>query len=142
LECSHYLKDFSDPHVPLRLPRSKKLLQHINGELLICDPFPLWPQSDAVLSVFSDVAIQTLIPDRLHVASPYSEMAIDTLYYPTKASFPMARFFYKKEDGTLVAFQVTRQDKPPKLITQFVVDKFLVKSSFRRIISPPNLNLC
>jgi hypothetical protein len=83
---------------------------------MVCDPFPLWPQSDAVLSVFSDVAIQTLIPDRLHIASLYSEVAIDTLC-PTKVSFPLAEFFYKKEDGTLVAFQVTRQDKPPKLIT-------------------------
>jgi hypothetical protein len=61
---------------------------------------------------------------------PYSEMAINTLYYPTKVNFPMAEFFYKKEDGTLVAFQVTRQNKPPKLITQFVVDKFLGEVKF------------
>ena len=39
LECSHYMKDFHAPHVPLRLPKSKKLLSHINktfGTLAFC----------------------------------------------------------------------------------------------------------
>ena len=39
LDCSHYMKDFNAPHVPLRLPRSKKLLSHINktfGTLAFC----------------------------------------------------------------------------------------------------------
>mmetsp|Transcript_24926 Transcript_24926/g.22646 ORF Transcript_24926/g.22646 Transcript_24926/m.22646 type:complete len:137 (+) Transcript_24926:1-411(+) len=39
LECSHYMKNFSAPHVPLRLPKSKKLLAHINktfGTLAFC----------------------------------------------------------------------------------------------------------
>lgn len=39
MECSHYMKDFNAPHVPLRLPRSKKLLAHINktfGTLAFC----------------------------------------------------------------------------------------------------------
>ena len=39
LECSHYMKNFHAPHVPLRLPRSKKLLAHINktfGTLAFC----------------------------------------------------------------------------------------------------------
>jgi methionyl aminopeptidase len=39
LECSHYMKNFDAPHVPLRLPRSKKLLAHINktfGTLAFC----------------------------------------------------------------------------------------------------------
>ncbi|CAM9716900.1 unnamed protein product [Discosporangium mesarthrocarpum] len=30
LECSHYMKDFDAPHVPLRLPRARQLLSHIN----------------------------------------------------------------------------------------------------------------
>jgi methionyl aminopeptidase len=39
LECSHYMKNFDAPHVPLRLPRAKKLLGHINktfGTLAFC----------------------------------------------------------------------------------------------------------
>lgn len=39
MECSHYMKNFQAPHVPLRLPRSKKLLAHINktfGTLAFC----------------------------------------------------------------------------------------------------------
>lgn len=39
LECSHYMKNFDAPRVPLRLPRSKKLLNHINktfGTLAFC----------------------------------------------------------------------------------------------------------
>eukprot|EP00594_Rhizosolenia_setigera_P016945 CAMPEP_0178954368 /NCGR_PEP_ID=MMETSP0789-20121207/8945_1 /TAXON_ID=3005 /ORGANISM="Rhizosolenia setigera, Strain CCMP 1694" /LENGTH=481 /DNA_ID=CAMNT_0020635749 /DNA_START=46 /DNA_END=1491 /DNA_ORIENTATION=- len=39
MECSHYMKNFHAPHVPLRLPRSKKLLSHINktfGTLAFC----------------------------------------------------------------------------------------------------------
>lgn len=39
MECSHYMKNFDAPHVPLRLPRSKKLLSHINktfGTLAFC----------------------------------------------------------------------------------------------------------
>jgi len=39
LECSHYMKNFDAPHVPLRMPRSKKLLGHINktfGTLAFC----------------------------------------------------------------------------------------------------------
>ena len=39
LECSHYMKDFHAPHVPLRLPRAKKLLGHITktfGTLAFC----------------------------------------------------------------------------------------------------------
>lgn len=39
LACSHYMKNFHAPHVPLRLPRSKKLLSHINktfGTLAFC----------------------------------------------------------------------------------------------------------
>lgn len=39
LECSHYMKNFHAPHVPLRLPRAKKLLGHINktfGTLAFC----------------------------------------------------------------------------------------------------------
>jgi methionyl aminopeptidase len=38
-ECSHYMKDFNAPHVPLRLPKSKQLLSHINktfGTLAFC----------------------------------------------------------------------------------------------------------
>ncbi|CAM9341998.1 unnamed protein product [Choristocarpus tenellus] len=30
MECSHYMKEFNAPHVPLRLPKAKKLLNHIN----------------------------------------------------------------------------------------------------------------
>lgn len=39
LECSHYMKNFNAPHVPLRLPSAKKLLAHINktfGTLAFC----------------------------------------------------------------------------------------------------------
>lgn len=39
LECSHYMKDFNAPHVPLRMPRAKKLLSHISntfGTLAFC----------------------------------------------------------------------------------------------------------
>lgn len=39
MECSHYAKTFDAPHVPLRLPRAKKLLAHINntfGTLPFC----------------------------------------------------------------------------------------------------------
>ncbi|KAJ8606927.1 hypothetical protein CTAYLR_008624 [Chrysophaeum taylorii] len=39
LECSHYMKVFQAPHVPLRMPRAKKLLSHINrtfGTLAFC----------------------------------------------------------------------------------------------------------
>jgi methionyl aminopeptidase len=39
MECSHYMKDFDAPHVPLRLPSAKKLLSHINktfGTLAFC----------------------------------------------------------------------------------------------------------
>jgi len=39
LECSHYMKVFNGPHVPLRLPTAKKLLSHVNrtyGTLGFC----------------------------------------------------------------------------------------------------------
>ena len=39
LECSHFMKNFDAPHVPLRMPGSKKLLAHINrtfGTLAFC----------------------------------------------------------------------------------------------------------
>lgn len=39
LECSHYMKRFECPHVPLRMQSSKKLLAHINktfGTLAFC----------------------------------------------------------------------------------------------------------
>ena len=39
LECSHYMKRFDCPHVPLRMTSSKKLLGHINktfGTLAFC----------------------------------------------------------------------------------------------------------
>jgi len=39
MECSHYMKDFDAPHVPLRLTRSKELLRHIDntfGTLPFC----------------------------------------------------------------------------------------------------------
>ena len=39
MECSHYMKNFDAPHVPLRMPRSKKLLSHITrtfGTLAFC----------------------------------------------------------------------------------------------------------
>ena len=39
MDCSHYMKNFDAPHVPLRLPRAKKLLAHINktfGTLAFC----------------------------------------------------------------------------------------------------------
>eukprot|EP01036_Dinobryon_divergens_P024403 gene24403-32850_t len=39
MECSHYMKNFHAPHVPLRLPSAKKLLGHINktfGTLAFC----------------------------------------------------------------------------------------------------------
>eukprot|EP00611_Tribonema_gayanum_P011752 TRINITY_DN2210_c0_g1_i1.p1 TRINITY_DN2210_c0_g1~~TRINITY_DN2210_c0_g1_i1.p1 ORF type:complete len:480 (-),score=161.02 TRINITY_DN2210_c0_g1_i1:305-1744(-) len=39
LECSHYMRDFDVQHVPLRLPRAKQLLSHINktfGTLAFC----------------------------------------------------------------------------------------------------------
>jgi methionyl aminopeptidase len=39
LECSHYMKVFDAPHVPLRMQSSKKLLAHINktfGTLAFC----------------------------------------------------------------------------------------------------------
>eukprot|EP01098_Paradermamoeba_levis_P009701 TRINITY_DN4054_c0_g1_i3.p3 TRINITY_DN4054_c0_g1~~TRINITY_DN4054_c0_g1_i3.p3 ORF type:complete len:125 (+),score=35.84 TRINITY_DN4054_c0_g1_i3:1185-1559(+) len=32
LECSHYMKNFDAGHIPLRLPRAKALLSHINKE--------------------------------------------------------------------------------------------------------------
>jgi methionyl aminopeptidase len=39
LECSHYIKRLDAPHIPLRLPRAKKLLSHITrtfGTLPFC----------------------------------------------------------------------------------------------------------
>ncbi|KAI8927930.1 hypothetical protein BC831DRAFT_503643 [Entophlyctis helioformis] len=39
MECSHYMKEFNAPHVPLRLPRAKQLLNTINknfGTLAFC----------------------------------------------------------------------------------------------------------
>ena len=39
MECSHYMKDFDAPHIPLRLKRSKELLRHIDntfGTLPFC----------------------------------------------------------------------------------------------------------
>jgi len=39
LDCSHYMKSFHAPHVPLRMPRAKKLLAHVNktfGTLAFC----------------------------------------------------------------------------------------------------------
>jgi methionyl aminopeptidase len=39
MECSHYMKNFNAPHVPLRMQSSKKLLGHINktfGTLAFC----------------------------------------------------------------------------------------------------------
>jgi methionyl aminopeptidase len=30
MECSHYMKDFDAGHVPLRIPKAKQLLGHIN----------------------------------------------------------------------------------------------------------------
>mmetsp|Transcript_7635 Transcript_7635/g.8394 ORF Transcript_7635/g.8394 Transcript_7635/m.8394 type:complete len:467 (+) Transcript_7635:55-1455(+) len=39
MECSHYMKNFHAPHVPLRMQSSKKLLSHINrtfGTLAFC----------------------------------------------------------------------------------------------------------
>ena len=38
-DCSHYMRTFNAPHVPLRLPKAKKLLAHINktfGTLAFC----------------------------------------------------------------------------------------------------------
>lgn len=39
MECSHYMRDFNAPHVPLRLPSAKKLFSHISktfGTLAFC----------------------------------------------------------------------------------------------------------
>jgi len=39
MECSHYMKVFTAPHVPLRMPSAKKLLHHVNktfGTLAFC----------------------------------------------------------------------------------------------------------
>uniref|UniRef100_A0A7R9ZTZ3 Peptidase M24 domain-containing protein n=1 Tax=Pseudo-nitzschia arenysensis TaxID=697910 RepID=A0A7R9ZTZ3_9STRA len=39
MECSHYMKNFHAPHVPLRMQSSKRLLAHINktfGTLAFC----------------------------------------------------------------------------------------------------------
>jgi methionyl aminopeptidase len=39
MECSHYMKTFNAPHIPLRMPKSKQLLNHINktfGTLAFC----------------------------------------------------------------------------------------------------------
>lgn len=39
MECSHYMKNFDAPHIPLRMQSSKKLLSHINktfGTLAFC----------------------------------------------------------------------------------------------------------
>ena len=39
MECSHYMKNFNCPHVPLRMPKSKHLLSHITktfGTLAFC----------------------------------------------------------------------------------------------------------
>merc|ERR1712151_534550 len=39
MECSHYMKRFDSPHVPLRMQSSKRLLSHINktfGTLAFC----------------------------------------------------------------------------------------------------------
>ena len=35
MECSHYMKNFDAPHVPLRMPKSKRLLSHINKLLVL-----------------------------------------------------------------------------------------------------------
>ena len=38
-ECSHYMKNFDAPHIPLRMKKSKALLSHINktfGTLAFC----------------------------------------------------------------------------------------------------------
>lgn len=39
MECSHYMKDINAPRVPLRLPKARQLLSHINktfGTLAFC----------------------------------------------------------------------------------------------------------
>ena len=62
MECSHYMKDFDAPHVPLKLPASKKLLAHINktfGTLAFCRR---WLERDdggsATVNGLSGVSVQ------------------------------------------------------------------------------------
>jgi len=66
----------------------------------------------------------------LGASPPYNEMKKETLYYPTRQNFPFVEFFYKDADENLVAFQVTRQETPPKYISRSAFAEFLEGINF------------
>jgi len=88
-DCSHYMKDFYAPHVPLRLPKAKKLLSHINktfGTLAFCKRWLERPdggsfttngnagkqeQYSAALKNLCDVGIVTPYPPLVDIKGSY-----------------------------------------------------------------------
>lgn len=63
-DCSHYMKNFYAPHVPLRLPKAKKLLAHINktfGTLAFCKRW--LERDDGGSYTVNGFSVSELLPD-------------------------------------------------------------------------------
>ena len=60
----------------------------------------------------------------------YEEMKPNTLYHPTNPNFPVVEFFYKDDQGKMIAFQVTRQSSTNKILTRSEFNKFMKKINF------------
>lgn len=55
----------------------------------------------------------------------FNDMECDVLYWPSDDNFPAVEFFYRSEEGRLVAFQVSRQRSNVKSITESAYKSFL-----------------
>ena len=55
----------------------------------------------------------------------FNDMECDVLYWQSQDNFPAVEFFYHSGEGRLMAFQVTKQDKPVKEISKSAYKKFL-----------------
>ena len=76
---------------------------------------------------YENLQLKKLIYD---LPPSYNEMIVDTLYYPTNITFPFTEYFYKKNNDTLVVFQVTRQKTSPKYLLQSTFTEYLEKIDF------------
>ena len=106
--------------------QSQNLYEGVLATLFTTPPGVIWTQRIALADELVEFKVKLQSIQR-GSCPKFKDMVWGVLYWPSQDNFPAVEFFYKSEEGNLMAFQVTRQKNKEKIVKVSAYEKFLME---------------
>ena len=102
------------------------LYEYALATLFTTPPGVIWTQRIALADEWVEFKLQLRSMER-GSCPKFEDMVCNVLFWPSDDNFSAVEFFYKSEEGNLMAFQVRRQINEEKVLTVSAHEHFLEK---------------